>query len=87
MSTERFLLISQFLHFTDDIATGKPNDKLKNSGQYDVQSCLLGYTAINIDWRPPFLWCVLPPKAGLKISPGIIPPTTTLNIILTAERT
>jgi hypothetical protein len=29
MSTERFLLISQFLHFTDDIATGKPNDKLK----------------------------------------------------------
>jgi hypothetical protein len=56
-----------------------------------VQSCLLGYTAVENDCRPTFQRCVLPPSSRMSRSTiilhGSITQKTTLNIILAAVRT
>jgi hypothetical protein len=56
------------------------NRFMKAVNKSDVQSCLLGYTAVYNNCRPTFQRCVI-------ILHGSITQKTTLNIILAAVRT
>jgi hypothetical protein len=39
-----------------------------HGGEYDVQNCLLGCTAVYNDCRPTLQRCVLPPSSGMRLT-------------------